>query len=99
DAPPAAEEAVIVAFAAVVAVMVAGGLLTRRRTAARAYETVRAAVARHRPAFMMYFSAPAGSAHHVGMWLPYLSRLGTPFIVVVREGASFAPTAALTDTP
>jgi hypothetical protein len=47
----------------------------------------------------MYFSAPAGSAHHVGMWLPYLRRIGTPFIVVLREEHAFDEVAAMTDTP
>jgi hypothetical protein len=98
DAPVWLEEAVIAAMAAAVVVLVGGGLVVRRR-AGTELEAVRRAVTRHRPAFMMYFSAPAGSEHQVRMWLPYLRRIGTPFVVVMREEHSFDLVAAMTDAP
>lgn len=98
DAPTVVEETVIVALAVVVIAMVGGGLVMRGRTGTE-LEAIHHAVERYRPAFMMYFSAPAGSAHHVGMWLPSLRRIGTPFVVVVREEHHFDEIAAMTDTP
>ncbi len=55
------------------------------------------ALRRHRPEFLLYFSAPPGSEYQVTMWLPYLERLGRPFLVVLRE-PEFLPTVAAATT-
>ncbi|SCG50351.1 CDP-glycerol glycerophosphotransferase family protein [Micromonospora rifamycinica] len=53
----------------------------------------------HQPEFLLYFSAPPGSEYQVTMWLPYLERLGRPFLVLLRE-PEFLPTiAAATRAP
>ncbi|MBO4163480.1 CDP-glycerol glycerophosphotransferase family protein [Micromonospora antibiotica] len=53
----------------------------------------------HQPEFLLYFSAPPGSEYQVTMWLPYLERLGRPFLVLLRE-PEFLPTiAAATSAP
>ncbi|SCG60746.1 CDP-glycerol glycerophosphotransferase family protein [Micromonospora halophytica] len=53
----------------------------------------------HQPEFLLYFSAPPGSEYQVTMWLPYLERLGRPFLVMLRE-PEFLPTiAAATSAP
>ncbi|MFG1871715.1 CDP-glycerol glycerophosphotransferase family protein [Micromonospora arborensis] len=57
------------------------------------------ALRRHQPEFLLYFSAPPGSEYQVTMWLPYLERIGRPFLVVVREPEFLAPIAAATDAP
>ncbi|MEV4119897.1 CDP-glycerol glycerophosphotransferase family protein [Micromonospora sp. NPDC049645] len=60
---------------------------------------VGAALRRHQPEFLLYFSAPPGSEYQVTMWLPYLERIGRPFLVLVREPEFLAPIAAATDAP
>ncbi|MET8525031.1 CDP-glycerol glycerophosphotransferase family protein [Micromonospora sp. NPDC005172] len=57
------------------------------------------ALRRHEPKFLLYFSAPPGSEYQVTMWLPYLERIGRPFLVLVREPEFLAPLAAATDAP
>ena len=57
------------------------------------------ALRRHQPEFLLYFSAPPGSEYQVTMWLPYLERIGRPFLVVLREPEFLAPIAAATDAP
>ncbi|MFD2766185.1 CDP-glycerol glycerophosphotransferase family protein [Micromonospora eburnea] len=57
------------------------------------------ALRRHQPEFVLYFSAPPGSEYQVTMWLPYLERIGRPFLVLLRE-PEFLPTiAAATRAP
>ncbi|MEV4202114.1 CDP-glycerol glycerophosphotransferase family protein [Micromonospora globbae] len=60
---------------------------------------VRRAVRAHQPEFLLYFSAPPGSQYQVTMWLPYLERIGRPFLVVLREPEFLAPVAAATTAP
>ncbi|MDG4808991.1 CDP-glycerol glycerophosphotransferase family protein [Micromonospora sp. WMMD1120] len=57
------------------------------------------ALRRHQPEFLLHFSAPPGSEYQVTMWLPYLRRIGRPFLVMVREPEFLAPIAAATDAP
>ncbi|MEU4470521.1 CDP-glycerol glycerophosphotransferase family protein [Micromonospora sp. NPDC023888] len=57
------------------------------------------ALRRHQPEFLLYFSAPPGSEYQVTMWLPYLERIGRPFLVMLREPEFLAPIAAATDAP
>ncbi|HEY7222802.1 MAG TPA: CDP-glycerol glycerophosphotransferase family protein [Micromonosporaceae bacterium] len=60
---------------------------------------VKDAVKRHHPRFMIYFSAPPETEYHVSMWLPYLERVGRPFLIVVREAHSLPVLAAATKSP
>src|SRR5690606_38654004 len=53
----------------------------------------------HQPKFLLYFSAPPGSTYQVRMWLPFLERLGEPFLVVLTERHNLAPVAAATAAP
>ncbi|SCL23782.1 CDP-Glycerol:Poly(glycerophosphate) glycerophosphotransferase [Micromonospora rhizosphaerae] len=55
------------------------------------------ALRRHQPEFLLYFSAPPGSEYQVTMWLPYLERIGRPFMVMLRE-PEFLPTIAAATT-
>jgi hypothetical protein len=92
---------VIVAAAAAVLVemtVVVDGMLRlrARRSAERALPKVLAELA---PTFLLYWEAPRGSAHQIAMWLPYLSRLNRPFMVVLRTPDTFAETVALTSAP
>ncbi|MCZ7438623.1 CDP-glycerol glycerophosphotransferase family protein [Micromonospora sp. WMMC241] len=57
------------------------------------------ALRRHQPEFVLHFSAPPGSEYQVTMWLPYLERIGRPFLVVLREPEFLATVAAATRAP
>jgi len=57
------------------------------------------ALERHRPTFLLYFSAPPGSAYQIRMWLPHLAQLGEPFLVVTPERHNLAAVAAATSAP
>ncbi|WP_328853562.1 CDP-glycerol glycerophosphotransferase family protein [Micromonospora globbae] len=102
----AAAAAAPAALALAVTVLVAAGAaaagldLARRRFRPPASGgAVRRAVRAHQPEFLLYFSAPPGSEYQVTMWLPYLERIGRPFLVVLREPEFLAPVAAATTAP
>ncbi|PWU44315.1 CDP-glycerol glycerophosphotransferase [Micromonospora globispora] len=57
------------------------------------------ALRRHQPEFLLYFSAPPGSEYQVTMWLPYLERIGRPFLVLLREPEFLPTVAAATSAP
>ncbi|WFE34773.1 CDP-glycerol glycerophosphotransferase family protein [Micromonospora sp. WMMD975] len=57
------------------------------------------ALRRHQPEFVLHFSAPPGSEYQVTMWLPYLERIGRPFLVVLREPEFLPTVAAATRAP
>ncbi|MGB2569175.1 CDP-glycerol glycerophosphotransferase family protein [Micromonospora citrea] len=94
----------VVALAATL--LVAGGcgavgldLARRRFRPSAGGGPVARALRAHQPEFLLYFSAPPGSEYQVTMWLPYLERLGRPFLVMLRE-PEFLPTiAAATSAP
>ncbi|MGH3681943.1 MAG: CDP-glycerol glycerophosphotransferase family protein, partial [Natronosporangium sp.] len=72
----------------------------RRRTGHRAELTaLRDAIAAHRPAFLLYFSAPTGSEYQARMWLPYLERIGEPFAVALPETHHLPALARATGAP
>ncbi|HEY7222801.1 MAG TPA: CDP-glycerol glycerophosphotransferase family protein [Micromonosporaceae bacterium] len=60
---------------------------------------LRAAVASGEPRFMVHFSAPSSDAFHLLAWLPYLDRIGAPYVVVLREAHSLRPIAGRTRVP
>ncbi|MGC4808082.1 CDP-glycerol glycerophosphotransferase family protein [Micromonospora sp. DT233] len=97
-----APAAVALALALVVgagAGAVAADLARRRLRPGAGGGAVAAALRAHRPEFLLHFSAPPGSEYQVTMWLPYLERIGRPFVVMVREPELFAPIAAATTAP
>ncbi|MBH0008737.1 CDP-glycerol glycerophosphotransferase family protein [Salinibacterium sp. SWN1162] len=67
-----------------------------RRIAERQLPSALAAVA---PTFAVHWDAPAKTDYQLAMWLPYLERLNKPFIVVVRNRASFIAASKLTTAP
>lgn len=93
-----------VLVAAVGATAVTGGtaLMAVRRRWLRRGQTLaqlRERVAAHRPVFMVYFTAPPGSAYQLTMWLPHLARLGERYVVVLREWNAFPAVARATAAP
>lgn len=61
----------------------------RGRAEAGVLDQVRASLDRLAPEFALHFSGPQDSIHQVQMWLPYLRRVGRPFVVIVRERHAF----------
>jgi hypothetical protein len=67
--------------------------------ATRAATGLRAAVERHNPAFVVYYAAIDGAKYQLGMWLPYLDRLGQPYVVITRHASTVPVISSLTDAP
>jgi hypothetical protein len=88
---------------AVVVVLGDGGyvvalvLRSMRRDAAakRAF----AAVTKLEPVFYLHWDAPADGVYQVTMWVPYLTRLGVPFVIIVRSRKQLSALAAQVDVP
>ncbi|WP_433532370.1 CDP-glycerol glycerophosphotransferase family protein [Micromonospora sp. CA-263727] len=78
---------------------VALDLARRRFRPAAGGSAVTRALRRHQPEFVLHFSAPPGSEYQVTMWLPYLERIGRPFVVMVREPEALPAIAAATTAP
>ncbi|MFC4016533.1 CDP-glycerol glycerophosphotransferase family protein [Micromonospora sp. GCM10011542] len=96
---PAAVALVASLLVAAGAGAVAVDLARRRFRPAAGGGPVARALRQHQPEFVLYFSAPPGSEYQVTMWLPYLERIGRPFVVLLREPEFLAPIAAATTAP
>ena len=72
---------------------------TARQRTTRGRHDFHAAMDRYAPTFALYFSAPAHTEYHVHMWLPYLQRIGRPFVIIAREAAAAAELARTTSVP
>ena len=77
----------------------ARGALGARRAQRATRAGLRAGLTRYAPRFVLYWEAGLETAYQVAMWLPYLERLGEPFVVVLRHPRNLATVAALTDRP
>ncbi|NKX51860.1 hypothetical protein HER39_15060, partial [Arthrobacter deserti] len=53
----------------------------------------------HKPEFAVYYAAVKGAEYQLGMWLPYLERLGRPFVVITKYGATVPVIVRLTKAP
>ncbi|HEU5483443.1 MAG TPA: CDP-glycerol glycerophosphotransferase family protein, partial [Microlunatus sp.] len=58
-----------------------------------------AALRRYSPAFVVYYATTVGVRYQLGMWLPYLERLGKPYVVITRNPATVSEIAKLTKAP
>lgn len=90
----------------VVALLVLASVAVQLTTAARANVVatraatgLHEALERYQPAFVVYYAAVVGARYQLGMWLPYLERLGKPFIVITRNATTVPTIATLTDAP
>lgn len=88
---------------AVLAVALSGvagvALVLRVRDRKRVEQQLHRALSAYGPRFVVHWDAPAGTAYQVAMWIPYLARLGEPFLVLVRNTANFEEVRRLTDAP
>lgn len=87
------------AVAAAVTIVSAADGVFRIRARQKAEQRLATVLDKFGATFILYWEAPPGSSHQVGMWLPYLERLGQPFIVVLRTPRSFADVVRITDAP
>ena len=67
-----------------------GDALLRLKSRRSAERMLPQALASYAPTFLLYWEAPPGSLHQIAMWLPYLSRLNRPYLVVLRTPDTFA---------
>lgn len=65
----------------------------------RAAAGVHAALEDYRPEFCVYYAGEHGTRYQLGMWLPYLERVGRPFVVITRLVETVPVIASLTSAP
>jgi len=70
-------------------------VLQRRRAERRLTQTLTA----YAPRFALHWDAQPGTGYQIGRWIPYLDRLGVPYVVFVRNPNSFAEAERMTDQP
>ncbi len=75
------------------------GRLNRLRYDRRNRKKLARAIKAYAPTFALHWRADPGTDYQIAMWLPYLERLGTPFVVIVRTPDNFAEALALTSAP
>ncbi|HEU5486207.1 MAG TPA: CDP-glycerol glycerophosphotransferase family protein [Microlunatus sp.] len=88
------------ASAEVAAVAIVLGHAARANVICRsALTSLPKALAKHQPAFAVYYGGQHGARYQLGMWLPYLERLGRPFVVITREADTVPTITGLTSAP
>jgi hypothetical protein len=68
----------------------------------RCQPSVRPALERYQPEFVVYYAGKAGkegATYQLGVWLPYLERVGRRFIVITAEPSLLREVAAMTSAP
>jgi hypothetical protein len=65
----------------------------------RAEQGIPAALAKLQPQFAVYYAATQGVSYQLGMWLPYLERLGRPYVIITRQASTIPAISSLTDAP
>ncbi|QTX05256.1 CDP-glycerol glycerophosphotransferase family protein [Agromyces archimandritae] len=81
------------------AVVLAVDGVQRIRARRVADRTVNDAMRAYAPAFAVHWDAGPGTGYQLAMWLPYLERIGEPFVIILRNQATFDETVGLTDRP
>ncbi|GLZ81900.1 glycosyl transferase [Actinorhabdospora filicis] len=94
---------IVTAIVAIAAIFSAGAVLAawriRKRYVRKTDSDVRDAVQKYAPKYMVHMSAPVGSEYQLLTWLPYLDRLGEPYLIVLREKHLIDKIAQATDKP
>lgn len=90
----------VVALASLLLALAAFGDIARRIQQRRRFQAgLPETLAEMAPGFYVYWHAPPRSVFQVTMWLPYLERLGVPFVLVTRTVGNFRQLAQATDHP
>ena len=87
----------LVALATAVVLIVYAG--HANLVARRAARNLRKSLVAYQPAFVVYYATVQGARYQLGMWLPYLERLGVPFVVITRLPETVPVIASLTSAP
>lgn len=74
---------------AVVALAIAVSGIRRRLLTDHYRQTLPQALEQIGPKFVLYWDAPPRTKFQIAMWMPYLKRIGSPFMVVVRSDIAF----------
>ena len=61
--------------------------------------SIRPALKAYRPEFVVYYAATSGVRYQLGMWLPYLDRLGRRYVVITRNPSTVKAITGLTSAP
>lgn len=85
----------IVAVPLLGAVVTVADALVRRRDSRLRRDALRDELEAHAPRFAVYWDVATGPGYQLGMWLPYLDRIGEPYVVVLRTVASFDVTVQM----
>jgi hypothetical protein len=89
----------LLAIGAIAAGAVAADGVLRIRARRAAERTIGGRIDALAPRFALHWDAPKGTGYQVAAWLPYLERIGVPFLVIVRNPGSFAEVAKATSAP
>jgi hypothetical protein len=90
---------VLAGLVALVTVVLAVHAVRATTATTRAARRLRPALEAYQPAFAVYYAAAHGARYQLGMWLPYLERLGRPFVVVTRNASTVPVITELTSAP
>lgn len=90
---------VIAAVAFTLVAVVASDTLQRVFASVHAESQLFDTIDAYKPKFIVYYGVPTGSEYQIAMWLPYLERIGVPFIVVLRHASTFRKVSAMTSAP
>jgi hypothetical protein len=96
---------VYLAVAAIAALVPAALVVHAARAgviSARSQPAVRPALERYQPEFVVFYAGKAGkegAAYQLGVWLPYLERLGRRFVVITTQPSVLREVAAMTSVP
>lgn len=60
---------------------------------------VRAALEQYEPRFLLYWDAGDDAQYQIGMWLPYLDRVGAHYLIVTRTMTAFDQASTISHAP
>lgn len=87
----------LVAFALCIMLYCSG--LVRGRRSANLDAQLPAMLEEYSAEFAVYFASTMGITYQLGMWLPYLDRIGKRYIVVTRNVSMMRAAGQITDSP
>ena len=91
---------ILLALGTLAAVVVAGSWAAARVTRRAQAQAIRRHLAKLAPRLaILHSGGTGGSAYQLPMWLPYIERVGEPYIVVTQEPKTVPIIAKLTDAP
>ncbi len=90
---------IVAVIAAAVLVSCAVDVLDRLRARVSVERRIGQILDAQHPWFAVHWDGPANAVYQIAMWLPYLDRLGVPYVIVVRSADNFRDVEGMTDRP